>query len=539
MNSPNQHSESANAVSDGQPIELSGQPATRPLHLSRHDADMANGRSSQRSMGGLLLAVGVISAALGAGIMWFVHDGPPNRVPLGSLDAKSSPADEGGNESHGIVLEEAKWAVAGIRIETVERQSVTTSEWVTGKIALNTDRVAQIDPLVDGIVHEVKVRYGDHVTTGQVLAIIDSREVGQAKLEYFQNRLATRLATTDAEWQRQIDDNVQALIVSLRKGIPIAKVTEQFADKAMGSYREQLVSAYARLHKSRTDNDRLKGLAATQAVAGKEYIASKATFEADQAMLQALLEQIRFESHQSRLAADQSLEKAKNAEVISATNLRILGVTDAAGPDFDPTMEGQTVSHYSVKAPFDGVIIEKDVVVNERVGPMSQLFVIADLKTVWIAADIYERHMAMLPRLKDHTIRFRTAAIPDQTFEANVFSTGSIVNEASRTLPLTAVAENSELALKPGMFVDVELPGDDIGETLSIPSSAVQEHEGQTFVFVHRGDDRFERRDVKVGRKLNETMEIIAGVREGDHIVNEGGFFLKSQMLSEQFADDD
>jgi membrane fusion protein, heavy metal efflux system len=147
--------------------------------------------------------------------------------------------------------------------------------------------------------------------------------------------------------------------------------------------------------------------------------------------------------------------------------------------------------------------------------------------------------MAMLPRLKDHTIRFRTAAIPDQTFEANVFSTGSIVNEASRTLPLTAVAENSELALKPGMFVDVELPGDDIGETLSIPSSAVQEHEGQTFVFVHRGDDRFERRDVKVGRKLNETMEIIAGVREGDHIVNEGGFFLKSQMLSEQFADDD
>jgi len=458
---------------------------------------------------------------------------------LGSPGDRAVPADDDEPTSGVVVLPEIQWPVAGIRIETAQRSDITASEWVTGKVALNEDKLAQIDPLVEGIVHDVPVQFGDNVTAGQTLAIIDSREVGQAKLELFRTRLATKLAEVKAEWQREIETNVLALIHSLTEQIPIAEIEPRFADKSMGTWREQLVSAYARLHKSRADFERLRILSDQGISAGKDSIAARAAFEADQAMLQSLLEQIRFTARQSRFTADQTLEQARTAEAISRTNLRIMGLGDAAASATDPTQEGEAVSHYTIKAPFDGAIIEKDVVLKERVGPATQLFSIADLRTVWVTADIYERRMGTLARLKDHTIRFRTGVYPDRMFEAQVFSTGSVVNEQSRTLPMTALAGNPDRLLKPGMFVDVELPGETVPDVLAVPEGAVLEHDGKSFVFIHAEGDQFERRDVAIGRLFDGRLEIIAGLDTGDAVVTAGGFFLKSQMLQGQFADDD
>lgn len=498
--------------------------------------------AARRSTFRIVVPVAMASAVLGGAAVWF------GAVPLassgsspvvGAVTAADHDDDDDSGDPGIVILPRAKWPVAGIRIETAKNSDVTAADWVTGKVALNGDRLAQIDPLVEGIVRDVRVRFGDDVTAGQVLAIIDSREVGQAKLDLFRNRLATRLAGTEATWQREIEGNTQALIDRLKAGILISEIEQQFADKAMGSYREQLVSAYARLHKSRADRDRLKDLSEKRVVAVKEYIAAKAAFEGDQATLQALLEQIHFAARQNRLTADQALEQARTAESISETNLRIMGLGDVAMDEFDPTKEGETVSHYTITAPFDGTIIEKDVVLKERVGPASQLFVVADLRTVWITADIYERHMPMLTRLQGQSIRFRTAVWPGRTFAARVFSTGSVISEESRTLPMMAVAENPQRLLRPGMFIEVEIPGEDVADTLVIPNSALQEHEGLPFVFIHLNDDEFQRCDVRTGRSFDDVTEIVAGLEPGDNVVVEGGFFLKSQMLQEQFADDD
>jgi len=487
----------------------------------------------------LLLASSMVAALLGAAVTYWLGCGAERGNPKTNVGPPVGDASRKADPSSRVVLPMAKWDAAGIRLEQAEARDVSQNTWVTGKVALNEDRLAQIDPLVEGIVHEVKVQFGDDVHAGQVLAVIDSREVGQAQLELFKNRLTTRLSIVEAEWQREVETNVQSLVGGLKQQIPIADIEEQFADRPMGNYREQLVSAYARLHKSRADHERLKGLSDQGITAGKDFIAAKAAYEADQATLQAMLEQIRFTSYQIRLAADQALEQARTAESISETNLRIMGLADIAGSQSDPTKEGEAVSHYSIKAPFDGKIIEKDVVLNERVGPNAQLFTIADLSTVWVTTDIFERHMAMLDQLKGHTVRFRTAVYPDRTFGARVFSTGSIVSEQSRTLPMRALAENPERLLKPGMFVEVEIPGQSVADALVVPASAMQEHGGKKFVFVHQGGDEFHARDVIVGRAFDGTIEIVEGLHKGDSIVVNGGFFLKSQMLSEQFADED
>ncbi|MBI1311070.1 efflux RND transporter periplasmic adaptor subunit [bacterium] len=516
----------------------SAQESLSPPSKSRsHDASAKP--VARHSAFGLMPIVAVVSALLGGAAVWStVTPAGDSHLPNQSNDF-AAPSDDDEPTSDAVTLPEVKWPVAGIRIETAQRSDIVASEWVTGTVALNEDRLAQIDPLVEGIVHDVKVQFGDDVTAGQTLAIIDSREVGQAKLELFRTRLATKLAVVDAEWQREIETNVLNLIGSLTEQIPIADIEARFTGKSMGTWREQLVSAYARLHKSRADFERLSKLSDQGISAGKDRIAARATFEADQALLQALLEQIRFTARQNRLTADQTLDQAQTAESISETSLRIMGLGDAAASATDPTTEGEAVSHYPIRAPFDGTIIEKDVVLKERVGPATQLFAIADLRTVWVTADIYERHMGTLAGLKGRTIRFRTAVYPDRLFEARVFSTGSIVNDQSRTLPMTALAANPEQLLKPGMFVEVELPDETVPDVLTVPATAVLDHAGQTFVFIHSREDQFERRDVAVGRSFNGRQEIIAGLNAGDSVVAVGGFFLKSQMLQGQFADDD
>lgn len=443
-------------------------------------------------------------------------------------------------QSSVIILSKDKWEVAGIRLGAAEQKQVSQNVWVTGKVSLNEDRVANIVPLVEGIVREVNVKFGDEVTAQQVLAIIDSPQVGAAKLELFKNRQATRLAAIDADWQATVEANVQSLIDSLKEQVPIAEIEKRYKDKPMGSYREQLVSAYARLHKSRADYERLHDVAAEGVVPEKEFIAAKATYEADQATFQALLEQIRFTSRQNRLAAEQALEQARTAEAISETNLRIMGLSEATAPDTDPTKDGKAAAYYPVETPFAGTIIAKDAVLLARVGPDSQpLFSVADLSTVWVKADIFERYLPLLRSLAGKSIRFRSNSYPDRAFEARVFYTGEIVEQASRALPMTAVAENSERLLKPGMFVEIELPGESVASTLVVPVSALQEHENKKFVFVHLNGDQFSRRDVTVGRTFDSLVEVTEGLRDGESVVTEGGFFLKSQMLEEEFGDED
>ena len=157
------------------------------------------------------------------------------------------------------------------------------------------------------------------------------------------------------------------------------------------------------------------------------------------------------------------------------------------------------------------------------------LLSIADLSTVWITADIYEEHLPLLKSLTNQTVKIRNKALPDRLFEARVFYTGEIMDEATRTIALRAIADNPYHLLKPGMFITVELSGSEESDVLQVPLSAIQEHEGQKFVFVHQQADQFQRRNVKVGDANESTVVIRDGLQVGEGVVTNGGFILKSQ----------
>lgn len=427
---------------------------------------------------------------------------------------------------------------AGIKIELVGRSTFENSIRLTGKIALNQDRLAHVYSMVEGTVSEVPVSLGQRVRAHDLLAVIHSREVGEAKLQLYQDRLQVELAVVQNQMQTTIAKNANELLAALRIDTEIEEIERQFRDRPMGDFRERVVASYAAFLKSQADVVRLEGISQTGAVSGKQLLAARANLNADQATFQSRIEQIQHELHTSTLISSQAVKMAEAKALVSATSLRILNVPAQEIADIDPVHQGDTLSHYAIRAPFDGTVLTKDVVLSEQIRPDVLLFSIADLSTVWVTANVYEEHLPMLNSFKDQTVKLRNDALPNRSFTAEVFYTGDVMDEVSRTISMRAIADNPDHYLKPGMFVDIELPIKQPNKSILIPASAVQEHEGQTFVFVMKGNDAFYRRDVKIGVANEKDVVVDDGLREGESIVTQGGFILKSQLLADLMGEE-
>ncbi len=449
------------------------------------------------------------------------------------------PSDDEVKSASPFHFGKSKWAVAGIEIQAAEISTIPQVIRVTGTLALNEDRLAQIFPQVDGVVHHVPVQFGQRVEAGQPLLVIDSQQIGAAKLVLIKCRLDRKLAEVDAQWQQSVTAGAQALIEALKQNIPLEQIETEFADRDLGDYRSQLISAYAKLYKSRADYQRLSGLSEQGVTAGKDTITAKAALDADRANMQALLEQIKFSSRQMKIASEQTLAKAETTESISETNLRILGVEDTASIGDTPPELDEQFSHYTITSPISGTIITKDVTFEERVDPASQLMTIADLSTLWLRANIYEQQVPLVEALLGESIDFRTASYSDRTFQASVFFAGSIIDPQTRTLPLTAIVDNAEGLLKAGMFVDIELPGEPIRDALVTRTDAILDSPTGPTLFVKVADEQFEMRHVMMGATSGALTQITRGLKTGESVVVEGAFFLKSEMMADQFADDD
>ncbi|MHB8972714.1 MAG: efflux RND transporter periplasmic adaptor subunit [Pirellulaceae bacterium] len=487
----------------------------------------------------LWIAYGVVAVAVGAAGMYLAvgQRGPAAAVDEAVADAENEGHD--GESAKTVHLSEVKQGTAGIRVEPAQRGDLTTFVRVTGKIALNEDRETRIHPLVEGRVHKVNVQFGDRVKAGDVLAVVDSQQIGRAKLDLYKSIKETRLAEVNSEWQLRINKNTQALILDLEKEMPITEIETKYPDLPMGEYRQELLSGYAELHKARSDQERLADVSGQGIVAGKQLIAAQAVRDAAQATFSAAMEKIKFTAARNELSAKQELEKAQTTEAINREILGILGFRAVNAEDIDPAVQKETISHYEVTAPFDGTVISRDVVLLDQVDPGTQMFTVADFSTVWLKADVYEKHLPLLGSLASKTIQFRADSYPDRMFEATVFYTGDIVDEKTRTADMRAIAQNPEGLLKPGLFVELQLPAQAVPDMFQLPSSAIQEHEGKKFVFVQIGDSLFERRDIRVGRTSDDAAEITAGVKEGEQVVVEGAFALKSEMLSELIGEEE
>jgi Cu(I)/Ag(I) efflux system membrane fusion protein len=203
--------------------------------------------------------------------------------------------------------------------------------------------------------------------------------------------------------------------------------------------------------------------------------------------------------------------------------LRNLGLSDAQIRQMAESH--QLPESVDIVAPADGFILARNITPGQHFDRSMEFYRIADLSKVWIVADIFGSEVA----------DFRPGAVvhvtlPDQgrTFTARVSNTLPQVDPVTRTLKLRLEADNPGLALRPDMFVNVELPVR-VAPGLTVPLDALIDSGREQRVFVERGSGIFEPRQVQAGRPLGDRIEILRGLAEGERVVTAGTFLVDSE----------
>lgn len=232
-------------------------------------------------------------------------------------------------------------------------------------------------------------------------------------------------------------------------------------------------------------------------------------------------------SEREYLEAKQAFAEARIEQRSSEQELRALGLSsDELRALLDDPEE--LLTRYPISAPFGGTVIEKHAALGEQVDADTELFKIAQLDQVWVIGSVYEEDVARVAVGQPATVTVQ--AYPDQTFSGTVTWVASVIDEKTRTLKIRVEVDNRERLLKPGMFAQVAIGVDSKADALVIPSSAVQRQGGEAIVFVDEGNGLYERRDITIGRQSNDAIEVVAGLQEGERIVTNGGFLLKSEL---------
>jgi membrane fusion protein, copper/silver efflux system len=178
-----------------------------------------------------------------------------------------------------------------------------------------------------------------------------------------------------------------------------------------------------------------------------------------------------------------------------------------------------------VEAPVDGVVLTRGVTSGLRFDRGFEFYRIADLRRVWILADVYRDQLPFLRR--GAAARITTAA-GSHALSATVSQSEPLFDEATVTLKVRLEAVNPRFALKPGMFVDVEFPVD-LPPALVVPADAIVDSGLRKTVFVECGNGHFEPRLVETGARLGDDVQVTKGLTAGERIVISGTFFVDSE----------
>jgi membrane fusion protein, heavy metal efflux system len=132
-------------------------------------------------------------------------------------------------------------------------------------------------------------------------------------------------------------------------------------------------------------------------------------------------------------------------------------------------------------------------------------------------------------------VEVRVSAYPETAFHGVVTYVGAVIDPATRTVTARSKIPNPDRRLRPEMFADVTLLTE-AQTVLAVPRTAVQQVGNRSVVFVVRGPRRFELREVTIGASSSDDVEIKTGLKEGDEVVTEGSYVLKSEALRGQIT---
>lgn len=477
--------------------------------------------------------------------------------------------EHGDHADHGeewiVDLTEKERAQFGIGLATASPGTIANRIRLPGEVVLNGDLVAHVVPRAPGIVREVLKTVGDTVRAGEVMAWLESAELSEAKVDYLARWAELGCCTIDLTRAKEVHDNTLRLLEVLESA-PSLEALRETNGVAMGDNRSALVSAYAEVVFARAAYERQRPLFDKKVVSEREFQATETAYKKAEALYAATQDSVQFKVRRDLLEA-QRTQQVRGMELKGAERrLYVLGLTaddikalelliqreTGTGPKpaacKDPnckdcaghqpgqghkTVDGhrhrieERLAWYPLRAPFDGLVIEKHLTLGEKHGDDSNAFTIADLSSVWVDINVFQKD---LPHVrKGQTVWLST--VSGTNAQGAVAFVAPIVDHKTRTALARMVLPNPDRQWRPGLFVNAELAVGGDGASVVVPKDAVQRMGGQPVVFVDEGDE-LRAAVVSVGRRDTTRVEILSGLSPGECVVVEGAFELKAKIVT-------
>ena len=182
------------------------------------------------------------------------------------------------------------------------------------------------------------------------------------------------------------------------------------------------------------------------------------------------------------------------------------------------------LTHYIIRAPFDGVVIRKHLSHGEWVKEDAEIYMVADLSTVWVDIIVYAKDLSSIYIGQDATVKTDSNEIEAV---GKVSYVGPLVGEESRTAKARVVPPNPDGQWRPGLFAKVALVKQNISPRIVVNNEALQTYRNKSVVFV-QWDDQYEARPVTLGRTDGKSTEILKGLSAGERYVTKKQLYPQS-----------
>lgn len=266
--------------------------------------------------------------------------------------------------------------------ERIIRRSINTS----GLITLNDQKAAHVVSQVSGIAREVKARVGDHVNAGDLLCVIESRELADAKIAYFAARRQAEVVSKH-RLERAANTHTSAIrmLELLSTGVDLPRLRSELKDMSFGNVGvDLLIPAYTQMTLAKSTYEREKELVARKVSAAADFSRADQDYKSSEAQYFAIAEKVRFDALHELHEKERDLELSQFQAAVSRQKLLSLGLSPEEIDSL--ALTNGALTRYELRSPVSGKILERHVSPGEAVATNLDAFFVADLSDVW--ADI-------------------------------------------------------------------------------------------------------------------------------------------------------
>nr|WP_255680749.1 efflux RND transporter periplasmic adaptor subunit [Azonexus sp. R2A61] len=246
--------------------------------------------------------------------------------------------------------------------------------------------------------------------------------------------------------------------------------------------------------------------------AQKRLSLAKSTYEREKKLWEE-----KISAEQDYLQAQQAFREAEIAVANGQQKLVALGAS--------ATVSG-SLNRYEIRAPFDGMVVEKHIALGEAVKEDANIFTISDLSSVWAEIVVSAKDLNIV-RVGEKVVVKATAF--DSRAEGSISYVGALLGQDTRTAKARVTLANPKMAWRPGLFVSIELISSEAEVPVSVLSEAVQTIDNKSIVFT-RVADGFVAQPVILGRSDGKYIEVLSGMKAGTAYAASGSFILKSEL---------